>query len=112
MTASNASPAIFMSPQMRPELHAGIDPELFDAHYWYRQELMHLGRKLDLSTAGGQFQIHDRITARSWLCGACGDLSARQCFRLLSRTSGRQVNLWYTSPVCQGSDTAPHHCQR
>ena len=53
MTASNASPAIFMSPQMRPELHAGIDPELFDAHYWYRQELMHFGRKLDLSTAGG-----------------------------------------------------------
>ena len=51
-----------MSPQMRPELLAGIDPELFDAHYWYRQELMHFGRKLDLSTAGGQFQIHDRIS--------------------------------------------------
>lgn len=47
---------------MRPELHAGIDPETFDAHYWYRQELMDLARKLDLSCAGGKFQIHDRIS--------------------------------------------------
>ncbi|MFT5587532.1 MAG: hypothetical protein ACI9VR_005142 [Cognaticolwellia sp.] len=47
---------------MRPELHAGIDPERFDAHYWYRQELMDLAHKLGLSSAGGKFQIHDRIS--------------------------------------------------
>ncbi len=47
---------------MRPELHAGIDPERFDAHYWYRQELLDLARKLELSCAGGKFQIHDRIS--------------------------------------------------
>lgn len=47
---------------MRPELHAGVDPELFDAHYWYRQELMDLAGKLEISPTGGKFQIHDRIS--------------------------------------------------
>ena len=47
---------------MRPELHAGIQPDDFDAHYWYRQELLDLARKLELSTAGGKLQLHDRIS--------------------------------------------------
>lgn len=49
-------------PFMRPPLHAGIDPDVFDAHYWYRAELLDLARALKVSPGGGKFEVHDRIS--------------------------------------------------
>ena len=46
----------------RPELNTSIDAETFDSYYWYRQELQTLARELGISSAGGKFDIHDRIS--------------------------------------------------
>ncbi|MEM7256899.1 MAG: DUF6434 domain-containing protein [Pseudomonadota bacterium] len=46
----------------RPTLHKNIDADVFDSYYWYRHELAALAKQLGLSSAGGKFDIHDRIS--------------------------------------------------
>lgn len=46
----------------RPRLVSTINPEVFDSYYWYKEELISFARDLGLSSAGGKFEIHDRIS--------------------------------------------------
>lgn len=46
----------------KPSLNPGIDADTFDSFYWYRHELQSLAKLLGLSSVGGKFDIHDRIS--------------------------------------------------
>jgi dTDP-glucose pyrophosphorylase len=46
----------------RPKLISRIDPEVFDSFYWYKDELQQFAKELGVSTSGGKFEIHDRIS--------------------------------------------------
>ncbi len=39
-----------------------MDGETFDSYYWYLSELQDIARELGLSSSGGKFAIHDRIS--------------------------------------------------
>ncbi len=47
----------------RPDLTSSISADEFDAYYWYKDELVRFARLLGLSTVGGKFDIHDRISS-------------------------------------------------
>ncbi len=49
-------------PMTRPELSEEINADTFDSYYWYRRELAKFAKALGLSSAGGKFDIHDRIS--------------------------------------------------
>lgn len=46
----------------RPTLTADIEADTFDSYYWYREELEAFAKLLQLSSSGGKFDIHDRIS--------------------------------------------------
>ena len=46
----------------RPELNKDINPDIFDSHYWYKNELTSFAKMLGVSASGGKFEIHDRIS--------------------------------------------------
>ena len=47
----------------RPDLTSSITADEFDSYYWYKDELVRFAKLLKLSTVGGKFEIHDRISA-------------------------------------------------
>lgn len=46
----------------RPTLKISMTAEEFDSFYWYKDELIKFSQLLNLSSSGGKFEIHDRIS--------------------------------------------------
>ena len=47
----------------RPKLEPSLSADEFDSYYWYKDELVEFSRLLNLSSTGGKFDIHDRISS-------------------------------------------------